>query len=148
MRVLRSRGSLGAWVAALALACAAGGVACGGAGYEPKSAPSSPGTGAPPHDAVQSTSQPKNEAGDKMLEAGTVQRAQRDFDDAAGAVETSGDDCAQLCKALSSMSRAAERLCELAKDGGTDGQQRCSDARAKVEAARARVRTKCPVCDG
>lgn len=125
-------------------------VACGGSGaYAPRSVPSPPeGPGAPPHDGVQSTSQPKSEGGDKMLEAGSLQRAQRDFDDASGAVATAGDDCAQLCKALSSMSRAAERLCELAKDGGADGQQRCSDARAKVEAARVRVRAKCPVCDG
>jgi tRNA A-37 threonylcarbamoyl transferase component Bud32 len=82
-----------------------------------------------------------------MIEATSIGRAQTDFEDASRAVELAGNDCAQLCKALSSMSRAAERLCELTKDGGDDGQRRCNDARAKLEAARARVREKCPACE-
>ncbi len=82
-----------------------------------------------------------------MIEANSIGRAQADFEEASRAIELAGNDCAQLCKALSSMARAAERLCELAKDGGDAGQRRCTDARAKLEVARARVREKCPACE-
>lgn len=122
-----------ALVAALVLA-----VGCGGAASEPKTPPPAGGP------VVPSSGAPRDE---QTIEANSIGRAQANFDEASRAVELAGNDCAQLCKALSSMSRAAERLCELARDGGDDGQRRCTDARAKLEVARARVREKCPTCE-
>lgn len=52
------------------------------------------------------------------------------------------DRCALACRALASMARAAESLCEL--QGDDDG--RCRDARARVEGASARVQRACPSC--
>jgi MYXO-CTERM domain-containing protein len=52
----------------------------------------------------------------------------------------STSDCLAACKALASMQRAADRLCEL--DTGTT----CAEARAKVDDARRRVRAACPMC--
>lgn len=134
----------------MTLACAVLGVACGGAAMEPKSAPAAPRTerrDATPSGGAVAPNDEETRPGDKTIDARGFRSAQLDFDQSASAVELAGDDCAQLCKALSSMSRAADRLCELARDGGDDGRQRCSDARAKVEAARARVRAKCPACE-
>ena len=51
-------------------------------------------------------------------------------------------DCASACRALASMERAAKSLCDL---GGAD---ECSQARARVEAARDRVRSSCGSCPG
>lgn len=119
------------------LALAAG---CGGAVSEAQAPSPASGTSSP----SAGEAAPKNE---RMLETGSVGRAQADFDEASRSLELAANDCSQLCKALSSMSRAAERLCEIAKDGGDDGQRRCSEARAKVEAARARVRERCPACE-
>jgi hypothetical protein len=70
-----------------------------------------------------------------------VQKAQANFDSASTAFSAAGNDCAQLCKALSSMSNATDRLCELAS---TD--VRCSDAKTKLDAARARVKSTCGTC--
>ena len=55
--------------------------------------------------------------------------------------------CETMCKALQSMSRAADRICELARDGSATDQKRCTDAKAKVAEATARVRVSCPNCD-
>jgi MYXO-CTERM domain-containing protein len=52
----------------------------------------------------------------------------------------STDDCVAACKALLSMRRAAERLCNL------DPGQRCTDARATLDDASKRVRAACPGC--
>ncbi|MBI2389242.1 MAG: hypothetical protein HYV09_06465 [Deltaproteobacteria bacterium] len=54
--------------------------------------------------------------------------------------------CVTMCKALESMKRAADRVCDLAKDGPPSDQRRCDDARAKLEEATARVRAACPDC--
>jgi MYXO-CTERM domain-containing protein len=50
------------------------------------------------------------------------------------------NDCALACRALESMRRSAERLCQL------DPGDRCARARSKVDAATTRVRTSCPTC--
>jgi hypothetical protein len=50
--------------------------------------------------------------------------------------------CAIACKALGSMRRAAGRLCELTGDGD----ESCSDARARLTRSEARVRRSCPAC--
>lgn len=51
--------------------------------------------------------------------------------------------CARACKALASMQRAANRLCELTGEGD----DRCTDVRARVAAARAVVAKSCKRCD-
>jgi hypothetical protein len=70
-----------------------------------------------------------------------IAKAQTQFDEASKAVQLAGNDCAQLCKALSSMTNATDRLCELA---GED--KRCSDARAKLDAAKTKVKSTCGTC--
>ncbi len=49
-------------------------------------------------------------------------------------------DCALSCKALASMERARDRICDLSP--GT----RCDEARAKVASARDKVSAACPTC--
>lgn len=49
-------------------------------------------------------------------------------------------DCALACKALESMRRSADRLCQL------DPGDRCARAKQKVEGASARVKASCPAC--
>jgi hypothetical protein len=50
------------------------------------------------------------------------------------------NDCALACRALESMRRSAERLCQL------DPGERCARAKGKVDAATTRVRSSCPTC--
>lgn len=59
------------------------------------------------------------------------------------AVRKSEDRCARACRALASMQRAADRLCELT--GEEDG--RCKSVRARVASAREVVRATCPDCE-
>jgi MYXO-CTERM domain-containing protein len=54
--------------------------------------------------------------------------------------EASTGDCATACRALDSMRNATEKLCAL--DPGV----RCANARQRLEAASAHVRTACPTC--
>ena len=58
------------------------------------------------------------------------------------AVRLSGDGCDVACAALASMKRATDRLCDLS----TDEPPRCTDARARVDRASARVREVCSDC--
>lgn len=51
-------------------------------------------------------------------------------------------DCSVACKALASMKRAADRICELT---GGDG-DRCKSARTMVEEAQRRVAERCGEC--
>ncbi|HLM71643.1 MAG TPA: hypothetical protein VK459_03090 [Polyangiaceae bacterium] len=52
------------------------------------------------------------------------------------------DPCVTACRALASMSRSADHLCDLAGHGD----DRCSSARSRVERATDRVRSQCPSC--
>lgn len=54
--------------------------------------------------------------------------------------ELSTNDCAAACKALASIRRATDRICEL------EPGPRCDAARAKAEDATKRVRDACPEC--
>jgi len=54
--------------------------------------------------------------------------------------ELSTADCASACKALASIRRAADRICDL------EPGPRCNAARDKSEAATKRVREACPEC--
>jgi hypothetical protein len=53
-------------------------------------------------------------------------------------------DCGNACKALGSMQRAMDRICELT--GPDDPEKRCQSAREKAKAARERVEKHCPDC--
>lgn len=70
-----------------------------------------------------------------------IAAAQTEFDDASKAFTASGGDCPSLCKSLGSMSNATEHLCGLV-EGTSDG-QRCLDARARLAAAQAKVKSTC-----
>ena len=56
------------------------------------------------------------------------------------ASELSTSDCAAACKALASIRRAADRICEL------EPGPRCDAARSKAENATKKVREACPEC--
>ena len=63
-------------------------------------------------------------------------------------MQASGDEgrdngCAMACRALGSMRRAADHICDLA--GSSD--PRCGNAEARVSAAEERVNAGCPACD-
>lgn len=75
-----------------------------------------------------------------------VTKAQGSFDDASKAFSAAGSDCAQLCKALHSMTHATDRLCELTQSGPASDQQRCTDARARLETAKSKVSSSCGSC--
>ena len=72
------------------------------------------------------------------------QQAEVSFNDAETAFAAAGNDCAQLCKALGSMTNATDRLCELAKENGDD--KRCDAAKSKLDTARAKVKSTCGEC--
>ena len=76
-----------------------------------------------------------------MVVSPEVKKAQVNVDTAANAFAAAGNDCAQLCKALSSMTNATDHLCELAGDD-----KRCSDAKTRLDAARAKVKSTCGTC--
>ena len=64
-----------------------------------------------------------------------------DFEAQAGALDnTSTQDCATACKALDSLARAAEHICQVAPD-------QCEAAKARVKNASERVHAACPTCE-
>lgn len=76
----------------------------------------------------------------------TVELLWRELWSAEAAALDTGSSCADACRALRSMQRAAAKLCELADND--DAQQRCRVAETRVRAARERVRLACSRCDG
>jgi hypothetical protein len=75
-----------------------------------------------------------------------IAHAKGDFDVAERELLASAGDCAAACRALGSMERATTHLCALAQ--ADDDRARCDEAKGKVLAARAKVRTTCGVCEG
>ena len=65
--------------------------------------------------------------------------ARRDFD-----IATSERDCARACRALESMERAKEQVCELAHS--PDERRECATAGEQVDKARAKVQSACGGC--
>jgi hypothetical protein len=59
-------------------------------------------------------------------------------------LEAAGGQCPIACRALGSMDRAAGRLCSLATSA--DEKLVCAEAKAKLLAARAKVRQACGAC--
>jgi hypothetical protein len=68
--------------------------------------------------------------------------AQAGGGDAPDATLPPPDPCVTACRALGSMSRSADHICDLAGQGD----DRCGNARARVERATDRVRAQCPGC--
>jgi hypothetical protein len=66
------------------------------------------------------------------------------MDRAQSAVEAAAGDCSAACRALASMERAADHLCDLA--GDPEDQRRCDDARRRVIAAREHIKSACGTC--
>jgi hypothetical protein len=121
--------------------------ACGGA-MAPEAKSSMPPAPPPSGSGGESTSAPTTPGlGGASAGADDVPHAQISFDDSVKAFEASGGQCASMCKALASMERAADHLCDLTKDGGADDKKRCDDAQAKVVNARERIKSSCGACE-
>ncbi|MBI2391313.1 MAG: hypothetical protein HYV09_17115 [Deltaproteobacteria bacterium] len=113
--------------------------ACGGASKAPATGGAAPPPSAPP------VYEDKAKAEPALLPVETrAASAQAELDEAQGAFSAAGGDCAALCKALASMSRATNSLCELVKEGGDP--KRCSDAKARLESAQSKVNSSCGAC--
>ena len=110
----------------------------GGGGAPPTSAAPPP---APPTSPTTSPVAKPSVAG-----SGSVAQAQVSFDQSNQSFVASGTDCISMCKALTSMTNATEHLCELTKAGGENDQKRCTDARAKLAGAQAKVKASCGGC--
>jgi hypothetical protein len=78
--------------------------------------------------------------------AAAIQSAARDVESSLRELDVAAGDCHNACRALSSMDRAAGRLCGLVPEN--DDQRRCEGAKAKLYSARDRVRTTCGSCPG
>lgn len=59
--------------------------------------------------------------------------------------EPLADSCSIACRALASMRRSADRVCELAPSASPDA-PRCDDAKERLGRAERRVRERCPAC--
>lgn len=98
-------------------------------------------------DSDEESSRPKKSAADRSNAAGRGGAPETKFAESAPApvraVQVNGR-CAIACKALTSMRRAADRMCDLV--GVSDDQ--CSDARARVVRSQSRVSSVCPACEG
>jgi hypothetical protein len=111
-----------------------------GAGAYPTATPATPQPSQPPAGAPPATMAPPAENA-----AGSGRDAARsEFARAQSDLEAASTDCVAACRALASMERAAQHLCDLA--GDPDDQNRCNDARRKVVAARERIRSACGTC--
>jgi len=127
---------------------------------KPAEAPAStppPTAGAPAMESVTSSKSqatpPSNYDVSSSHKPATLGEARAAFTDAenkvvalvgtpAKPVALSTDSCGVACKALASMKRATEHLCELSGDDPGS----CDDARARLDRATARVRDVCGEC--
>jgi hypothetical protein len=97
-----------------------------------------------PATAAKPTAPPGTDAGGSGgKKANAIGAAQSSFDDARKTFIAAAD-CVHMCKALTSMSNATTHLCELTQGGGE--QKRCTDAKAKLAAADAKVKSTCGGC--
>lgn len=120
-------------------------VACGGAAAPESTTPASGGAGAgggtaAPEMSPQSVQHTPSNAGNDGDRGMRMNAARGELDRAESQVSAAMSDCAQACRALESMERAAEHLCAL--DNGNE----CGRARERLEAARQRVRASCGGC--
>jgi hypothetical protein len=68
-----------------------------------------------------------------------LSEARREFD-----IASSERDCARACRALESMERAAQQVCDLARS--PDERRECASAGDQVDKARAKVQSACGGC--
>jgi hypothetical protein len=74
-------------------------------------------------------------------DGGTVPNAWEDFQTQVVVIEnTSTQDCAVACKALESLARAAQHICDVAPE-------HCEEAKARLAAMANRVHAACPQCE-
>lgn len=71
-----------------------------------------------------------------------LQKLEKSFSDPSIKLSAGPDACANACKALSSMKRAADRICELT----APAIDRCTSVRERVKNVETRVIAECPVC--
>ena len=74
------------------------------------------------------------------LPAARLAVARGELDRASADLEAGLAECSSACRALASMERAADHLCEL------DGAKECSSAKERVERARAKVKGSGCLC--
>lgn len=75
----------------------------------------------------------------------TLDEALSALDQAASELSGAATDCQRACKALGSMLRSTERICEL--NGPDDPDERCQKARDRVDAARELLRRRACACE-
>ena len=73
-----------------------------------------------------------------------IGRARQDLEQAQVELREAQGDCARACKALASMERATQQLCDLASS--PDDQRACEDARGKLDSSRKQVQSTCGDC--
>ncbi len=78
---------------------------------------------------------------DGVDDALTLPEAIRTFEQEATTLSRSLSRCAEACRALSVLERAARRICAVGED-----EVRCDDAKSRLREARARVRERCKAC--
>jgi hypothetical protein len=144
----RARGALmlAGVVAALATACGAAQKSAGAPSVPreesaPANGATAPGTGTYTSAPAPATTEPlsPDEAG------AAVDRAWSGLVKAEQALEAGASDCANACRALGSMDRAAGQLCDATRG---DDPSRCDDAKARLLRARDQVRGACGGCPG
>lgn len=125
--------------------------ACGGSAAPPASG----GAAAPTHEETEK--KPEKESPAAGVDKGgaatptmlpwdaDMKQTQISLDQASSAF-AAANDCASMCKALASMARSTEHLCDLLKGDTSPEQKRCSDAQSKLESARTKVKQTCGGC--
>ena len=114
-----------------------------GATAAPESNAATPAPGYPA--AAPPPAQPAATSSGDMQDAPSRRAAARaELAQAQAELQAAASDCTAACRALASMERATQHLCELAED--PDDQGRCNDARQRLLAARERVRSACGTC--
>lgn len=107
---------------------------------EPPPPPAATGTAAPTGRAPQTGHVPGMPGRTDDL---TYPDAVQQFERQARELSLSLSQCTEACRALSSLERAARRICTVGEDV-----TRCEDAKARLREARTRVREKCKECPG
>ena len=107
-----------------------------GGGTQP--APTQPGYAQPPPDPG---AHPERILEESSL---TLEGALQLLDQRGLELSATGVDCSTACRALASMRRARDRICELS--GGEDRDGRCATATTRHQQARERVRQRCEGC--
>jgi hypothetical protein len=91
---------------------------------------------APPFAEAPSAADPHSPAGRARVR---LAEARRELE-----IATSERDCARACRALDSMDRAAQQVCELARS--PEERSECTSATQQVDKARGKVQSACGEC--